>query len=204
MLRVGLTGGIACGKSTVASILRELGCAVIEADPLAHALIEPGQSAYADVRREFGPAVLEADGRVNRAKLGAIVFADPARLAKLNQITHPRVFAVLEVRFADLARAGTDFAVVEAALLVEADYRPKLDRLVVAWCRREQQVERLLARGMAREQIEQRLAAQMPVDAKRDLADDVIDCSATLQHTRQQTRDLVQRLRALAAQRRAG
>jgi dephospho-CoA kinase len=204
MLRVGLTGGIACGKSTVAAVLRELDCVVIEADPLAHALIEPGQSAYADVRREFGPTVLEADGRVNRAKLAAIVFADPARLVKLNQITHPRVFAVLEARFAELERAGADFAVVEAALLIEANYRPKLDRLVVAWCRREQQFERLLARGLSREQIEQRLAAQMPVDEKRDLADDVIDCSGTLEHTRQQTKDLVQKLRGLAAQRRAG
>jgi dephospho-CoA kinase len=198
MLRVGLTGGIACGKSTVAAMLRELSCTVIEADPLAHQLIEPGQPAYEEVRREFGAEVLGRDGRVDRGKLGAIVFRDSAKLQRLNQIVHPRMREELDRRLAELERSGVSIAVVEAALLVEAHYTERLDRLVVAWCRPEQQLERLLERGMSREEAERRIAAQMPIEQKRRLADDEIDCSGSLSRTREQTEALGERLRQMA------
>lgn len=200
MLRVGLTGGIACGKSTVAAMMRELGCHVIEADPIAHKLIEPGRPAFQEVIRAFGIDVLRPDGFVDRAKLGALVFADIDKLLRLNSIVHPRVLKELERLFSEYAAAHPPgVAVVEAALLIEAGYVKHLDRLAVAWCTREQQIERLTARGMTREQIDQRLAAQMPLDEKRRRADDVIDCSIPLDETRKQVECLVSRLRDLAA-----
>jgi dephospho-CoA kinase len=197
MLRVGLTGGIACGKSTVAAMFRELGCAVIEADPLAHQLSEPGQPAYREIVREFGEGILLPAGRIDRAKLAGIVFADPAKLARLNRILHPRIVVETERRVARLrqdASTSPPFIVVEAALLVEAGYHRRFDRLVVVWCRPEQQRERLLARGMAPGEIERRLAAQMPVEEKRRLADDVIDGSGALADTRREVERLVEKL----------
>ncbi|MBI1750629.1 MAG: dephospho-CoA kinase [Acidobacteria bacterium] len=200
MLRVGLTGGIGCGKSTVAAMMRELGCHVIEADPLAHQLMEPGRPAYQEILREFGSEILQSDGRVDRAKLGAMVFSGADKLLRLNAILHPRVLKELERQFSEFARANpAGVAVVEAALLIEAGYVKHLERLVVAWCRPEQQMERLLARGMPREQIEQRIAAQMPLEEKSRRADDVVDCSGSLEETRAQVERLVARLKQLAA-----
>jgi dephospho-CoA kinase len=200
MLRVGLTGGIGCGKSTVAAMMRAFGCHVIEADPLAHKLIEPGQPAFQEVVRAFGADILHSDGHVDRSKLGAIVFADMDKLLRLNAIVHPRVLKELERLFSEYAVTNPHgVAVVEAALLVEAGYAKHVDRLVVAWCRPEQQMERLLVRGMNREQIEQRLAAQMPLEEKRRRADDVVDCSVPLEETHAQVERLVARLQQLAA-----
>ncbi len=195
MLRVGLTGGIASGKTTVARMLHGLGIPVLEADPLAHFLIEPGEPAYEEVVREFGREVLRPDGFVDRSKLGEIVFASRAKLERLNRIVHPGVLEAIERWFTELARSGgVRVAVVEAALLIESGYCSHLDRLVVAWCRPEQQLERLMVRGLTRQQAEQRIAAQMPVEEKRRLADDVIDCSGSLEDTRRQVRALVARL----------
>src|ERR1700758_5534855 len=104
MLRLGLTGGIASGKTAVAAMLREMGFAVLDADSLAHQLIEPGQPAYDEVAREFGPSILDSDRRVNRAKLAAVVFADPAKLARLNAIVHPRVEAAAHRQFDEWSR----------------------------------------------------------------------------------------------------
>ena len=200
MLHVGLTGGIACGKSTVAAMMRELGCRVLDADALARRLIEPGQPAYDEVLKEFGSQVRAADGRIDRAKLAAIVFAKPARLERLNRIVHPRVVDALDRELAELARTEPGaVVVVEAALLIEASYHERLDRLVVAWCEPEQQMERLLARGMAREEALRRIGAQMQLDQKRRMADDEIDCSGSLEETRQQVIDVVARLKQLAA-----
>ena len=200
MLRVGLTGGIACGKSTVAARIRELGCHVLDADKLAHQLIEPGQPAYEQVVREFGTEILFYDKRVDRARLAAIVFADRAKLEKLNAIVHPRVIAEQERELAALESDEPGaVAVVEAALLIEAGYHKHLDRLVVVWCRPEQQLERLLARGMSRTEAEQRIAAQLPLEQTRALTDDLIDCSGTLDRTRLQVEELVRRLKKLAA-----
>jgi dephospho-CoA kinase len=206
MLRVGLTGGIATGKSTVAAILRELGCHLLEADEIAHRFIEPGGAAYDDVVREFGRGILTNDGRVDRTKLGAIVFADPLRLARLNAIVHPHVLAEQDRELAAIERAEPHaIAVVEAALLIEAGYTDRLDCLVVTWCTPEQQLARLTrqdaglgaGRGLTLEQARQRIATQMPLEEKRRVADEVIDCSGSLEHTREQTMALFARLKGM-------
>ena len=135
MLRVGLTGGIASGKSTVASMLRDHDCLVLEMDPLGHELLEPGQSAYDEIVREFGDSILGPGGAIDRSKLGAIVFADAAKRARLNQILHPRILEVVQKWFAALDRpGGPEFAVVEAALIVETGFHKQLDNLIVCWC----------------------------------------------------------------------
>lgn len=196
MLRMGLTGGIASGKSAVAAMLREMGFPVIEADLVAHKLLEPGQAAHDEVLREFGTGLADASGMIDRAKLAAIVFADPAKIAKLNKIIHPRVEELVFRQFAEWERAGVrDAAFVEAALLVEAGIAQKLDGLVVAFCSPEQQLERLRARGMSEVEAKRRLAAQMPVHEKLRYATERIDCSGTLAETRAQVRDLASRLR---------
>jgi dephospho-CoA kinase len=200
MLRVGLTGGIATGKSTVAAILRGLGCHLLEADKIAHHLIQPGAAAHDEVVREFGRGILTPDGHVDRAKLGGIVFADPKRLARLNAIVHPLVLAEQDRELAAIQRSEPQaIAVVEAALLIEAGYTDRLDYLIVTWCTPEQQLARLTqagtGRGLTIEQARQRIAAQMPLEEKRRLADAVIDCSGTLEHSREQTIALFARLK---------
>jgi dephospho-CoA kinase len=195
MLRVGLTGGIASGKSVVAEILRDNDCQVLEMDPLGHEMLEPGQPAYGEVVAEFGKEILEPSGKVDRRKLGAIVFADPAKRARLNQILHPRILEVVQSWFAALDRpGGPEIAFAEAALIVESGFHKNLNRLVVCWCRPEQQLERLQERALSPEQARQRIAAQMPIDEKRGYADIVIDCSGTLANTETQVGTLLEKL----------
>src|SRR5712671_1336346 len=202
MLRLGLTGGIASGKSAVAAMLREMGFAVLDADSLAHRLIEPGQPAYAEVLQEFGQAVLAPDGRVDRPRLSAIVFADRSRLDRLNAIVHPRVAEVVFRQFEEWQRGGTrDAAFVEAALLIESGIHKHLDGLVIAWCRPEQQLERLVARGLSESEARRRIAAQMPVEEKLRRATEKIDCSGSLEQTRQQVEALAAKLRRTQAAR---
>jgi dephospho-CoA kinase len=200
MLRAGLTGGIASGKSVVATIMRELGCYVLDADRMAHRLIEPGQPAYEGVVREFGREILDEDGRVVRPILAEIVFADPVRLARLNAIVHPHVLAALDVELDWLSKSDAQgVAVVEAALLIESGYHARLARLIVVWCTPEQQLERLTTeRGMTAAQARQRIASQLSLEEKRKLADEEIDCSGTLDHTRHQVTALVERLKQMA------
>ncbi len=200
MLKVGLTGGIASGKSTVASLLRDHDCMVLEMDPLGHELLEPGQSAYDEVVREFGNSILGPGDAIDRAKLGAIVFADPAKRARLNQILHPRILDVVLKWFAALDRpGGPEFAVVEAALIVESGFHKQLDNLIVCWATPQQQTERLIARGLTREQAQLRISSQMPAEEKRALADEVIDCSGSMEETERQVKDLVEHLKQLSA-----
>jgi len=200
MLRVGLTGGIASGKSAVAAMLRERGYDVLDADSLGHELMRPGQAAYDDIVREFGRDVLAADLSVDRAKLGAIVFGDAEKRTALNRILHPRILDAVQRWFAALDRVGGPaFAFVEAALLVEAGYRSVLDRLVVCWTKPEQQIERLVARGLSAEQARSRVAAQMPVEEKRRAADHLIDCSGSPAETEQQVEKLLETLRHSAS-----
>jgi dephospho-CoA kinase len=196
MLRLGLTGGIASGKSAVAAMLRELGFAVLDADSLAHKLIEPGQPACDEVLKEFGPSITDPSGRIDRAKLGAIVFADLAKLDRLNAIVHPLVAEVIFGQFEVWRRGGVRDAVfVEAALLVESGIHKKLDGLVVVWCAPEQQLERLLARGLSETEARRRIAAQLPIEEKLRLAAEKIDCSGSLEQTRRQVEALAGKLR---------
>jgi dephospho-CoA kinase len=197
MFRLGLTGGIASGKTAVAGMLREMGFAVLDADSLAHQLMEPGQPAYDEVVREFGTSILDPHKRVDRAKVAAIVFADPAKLTRLNAVLHPRVEAAVTQQFADWSHDGAhDAAFVEAALLVEAGYLRLLDGLVVTWCRPEQQLERLRARGYSDEDARRRIAAQLSVTEKLRHATEKIDCSGSLEDTHKQVEALAAKLRA--------
>jgi dephospho-CoA kinase len=199
MLRIGLTGGIASGKSAVAAMLRELGFPVVDADVLVHALQEPGQAAHDEIVREFGPGVADGNGRIDRAKLGGIVFADPAKRARLNAILHPRVAEETWRQFADWEREGQDVAFVDAALLIEAGMHTKLDGVVVTWCRPEQQIARMRARGMSEEETLRRIAAQMPVEEKLRHAMEKIDTSGAPEDTRRQVEALAAKLRHAAS-----
>ncbi len=195
MLRIGLTGGIASGKSTVERMLRDRDYMVFDADAIAHELLEPGQAAYDAVVRAIGDGILGAGGAVDRGKLGAIVFADPAKRAALNAILHPRIRDISEDWFARLdGPGGPSIAFEDAALILEAGLRKYFDRVVVCWCRPEQQVERLKERGLSLDQAARRIAAQMPIDEKRRLADDVIDCSGSLEDTKRQVEALLAKL----------
>jgi dephospho-CoA kinase len=196
MLKLGLTGGIASGKSAVAVLLRELGFRVLDADATSHKLMEPGQAAHEEILQAFGKEVADGAGRIDRAKLAAIVFADPVKLARLNGIVHPRVEEVIFRQFDDWQKNGVrEAAFVEAALLVEAGMDKKLDGLVVAWCRPEQQMDRLRARGMSDLEAKRRIAAQLPLAEKLKRATDTIDCSGTLDETRAQVQALAEKLR---------
>jgi dephospho-CoA kinase len=196
MLRLGITGGIACGKSVVSSMLRELGFPVMDADALAHQVMEPGRPAFNEIVKEFGASVVSSLGSIDRTKLGAIVFADDAKREKLNAIVHPRVEAEIARTFeAWEPEAKTPAAFVEAALLVEAGYHKHLDGLLVASCRPDQQLQRLLARGLTESQARARIAAQMPIEEKLRYATEKIECSGSLQETRRQVESFAQKLR---------
>jgi dephospho-CoA kinase len=195
MLRLGLTGGIASGKSAVAAMLREKGFSVLDADSLAHKLIEPGQPAHTEVLATFGTSIVATNGGIDRGKLGAIVFADPEKLKLLNAIVHPRVREAINHQFSEWERSGRDVAFVEAALLVEAGFTKDLDGLVVAWSTPEQQLQRLLARGLSETEAKRRIAAQLPVAAKLREATETIDCSGSLEETRNQVEALAVKLR---------
>ncbi len=196
MLKYGLTGGIASGKSAVAAMLREMGFPVLDADSLSHKLMEPGQPARDEILQEFGADLAGGDGRIDRAKLATIVFAEPAKLKKLNAILHPRVEQIMLEKFVEWKQSGVrDAAFVEAALLIEAGFVRNLDGLVLAWCRPEQQLERLKARGMNEQDAKRRIAAQLPMEEKLRLATSAIDCSGTMESTRAQVRTLAAKLR---------
>jgi dephospho-CoA kinase len=200
MLRVGLTGGIASGKSTVGGMLREFDCPVLDADTLGHELLERGQEAREEVVREFGDEILDAHGNVDRSKLGQIIFADASKRARLNQILHPRILDVVRKWFTAQGHpGGPELAVVEAALIIEAGYNKELDKVIVCWCPAEQQLQRLVDRGLTLEEAKQRIAAQMPMEEKRRLGDETIDCSGSIKDTERQVMEVVKRLSRPAA-----
>jgi dephospho-CoA kinase len=195
MLRVGLTGGIGSGKSSVVMMLREMGVPVIEADDLVRELSRKGEAVYDEIVKTFGRDILAGDGEIDRARLAGMVFGSPEKLERLNGIVHPRVLERTERWIGERKREGARLVVIEAPLLVEAGFHRQLDRLVVVWCRPGQQIERLSAgRGMSREEAERRIAAQMPVEEKLRLADHVIDNSGAREVTRRQVETLVKKL----------
>jgi len=198
MLRYGLTGGIASGKSTVARMLRERGFPVLEADKISHALIEPGAAAYDQVIGEFGRDILNPDRTISHTRLAAIVFNDREKLNLLNSILHPKVEQELLRRLAELQSSPTPpvAAFLEAALIFEAGLHRRLDGVVVAWCLPEQQLARLVERGMSESEARRRIAMQMPVEQKLRLAAERIDCSGSLEETRRQVDALALKLRA--------
>jgi len=202
MIRVGLTGGLASGKTFVGRELAALGCLVIHADELGHQVIEPGGEAYLAVIHEFGPEILDTDGSVNRRRLAAIVFHQPEKLEKLNALVHPPVRARAERMVAEFAATHpAGIAVSEAAILIETGSYKNFARLIVAACREDQQMERAMARDrLTREEALDRMRRQMPLSEKVKYADYVIDTSGTKEHTVEQTRAVYESLRKLAAE----
>ena len=176
MKTVGLTGGIACGKSTVAALLRARGVPVLDADQASRAVTAPGSPALAEIAARFGQDLIGPDGVLDRKALGARIVGDPEGRRDLEAITHPRIYAALEAGIAALAAAGHAIAVIEAALMVETGSYRRYDALLVVRASPEVQVLRLCSReGMAEQQARAWLAAQMPVDEKARLATAVID-----------------------------
>lgn len=200
-MRVGLTGGLACGKSFVGEVLQGYGCLLIQADELGHAVLAPGGEAYDDVVREFGSEVLDAAGRIDRRALAAQVFSSPARLAALNRLVHPPVFRREDELIADFAsRHPHGIAVVEAAILIETGSYRRYDRVILVTCREDQQMERALRRdGASESDVKARLSRQMPLEEKRKYAHFVIDTSGEKEETVRQTCAVFQELRRIEA-----
>jgi dephospho-CoA kinase len=200
VLKLGLTGGIATGKSAVAAMLRELGFAVLDADAMGHQLMEPGESAYQEILEEFGASLAPDGGRINRNELARLVFRDRAKLEKLNAILHPRIKKAMLRKFGEWQRAGDrEVIFVEAALLVEAGFDKELDGLVITNCRPEQQFARLTARGLTETEAKRRIAAQLEPQEKLRHATYLIDCSGSQQETSRQVAELAAELRRKAA-----
>jgi dephospho-CoA kinase len=196
MLKVGLTGGLASGKTFVASLLEKHSCHVIHADRIGHDVLLPDGEAYTGVVREFGCDILQPDGRIDRKILGKLVFSDPKRLETLNSLVHPHVFRREEEFFARIAAEDpAGIAVVEAAIMIEVGSYKRYDRLIVAWCTPEQQIARFREREGADEaEARARLERQMPLDAKRKFADYVIDTSGTKEDTARQVEQVYEKL----------
>lgn len=198
MLRVGLTGGIACGKSRVLRRLESLGCRTLDLDHVAHELMSPGQPAHADVVAAFGPGVLGPGGAIDRKALAALVFQDKAARERLNAIVHPRVRREERERMAALGREA-EIVVSDAALLVEAGLHLRFDRLVVVHCSPAEQLRRLMARdALSRETALARIRAQMPIREKRRFAHLEVDTSGRPEDTDAAAEALLEELSAVA------
>jgi len=208
MLKVGLTGGIAAGKSIVGEMFVALGAHLVQADRIAHSLMEPGEPVYGQVLQHFGREILNADGTINRAKLAELAFggdesgggASGSRVAELNRIVHPAVIRRQEEWMHGVGLQYPDgVAIVEAALLIEAGAAKRFDRIVVVTCTMEQRAERFAARQKvdlesARREVARRMAAQLPDEEKIKVADYVIDNSTSLETTREQVRKVWENL----------
>jgi dephospho-CoA kinase len=196
MLRVALTGSIAVGKSFVLRVFAELGCHTIEADQVAREVVEPCRPAYHEIIREFGAEVLMKEGRIDRARLGSIVFNNAAKREQLNRIVHPRVLEEIDCRIRELQTSDPDgIIVVSAALIVEAAVRKDFDKLIVVYCDEERQIERLVDRdGLSRQEAIRRIAAQLSSDEKRRHADFEINTTGSFEETRAQVETVYRRL----------
>jgi dephospho-CoA kinase len=188
---IGLTGGIGSGKSTVAAILEEQGAAILNADVVGHEAYQPGRPAYDDIVAVFGPEVVAEDGTIDRKKLGPIVFGDPAKLARLNAITHPRIKEMMREKLTEMAARGADFVVLEAALLFDAGWDDLTDEVWVTVVDAQTAARRTSERsGIPVEQVLERIQkAQMASDERARRSDVVIDTSGVLEDTRRRTLD---------------
>ena len=187
MFKLGLTGGIATGKSTVSNHFKELGIPVLDADVVAREVVEPGQPALADIVAEFGDEMLLPDGSLYRKALGAVVFGNPEKLAKLNQFTHPRVQASMRAQADAYAKAGVPLIVLDIPLLLEGKNAAGADAVMVVTVPADVQQERLMARNqLSAENARKRMNSQMPMAEKEQLADYVIDNSGTIAETYEQ------------------
>ncbi len=203
MLRVGLTGGVACGKSTVAKMFADLGATIVDADTIAHELYRPGHEVLQELVNHFGPEILKPNGELDRAKLATLVF-DCGRVEELNKIVHPAVIRQQDQWMRSLGEKDPNaVAIVEAALILEAGVKDRFDRIMVVTCKPEQKVKRFAQRtGMsedtARADVERRTKAQMPDEEKARRADFVIDNSGSVEETRHQVQRIYSELKVMA------
>jgi len=204
LLKVGLTGGIASGKSVVGEMFVALGAKLIQADQIAHELMQPGQAVYDEVVRCFGSRILNPDGSVNRARLAELAFGqsgESPRVEELNRIVHPVVIRREDEWMGELGRRDPHaIAIVEAALILEAGASDRFDRLIVVTCRNEQRIQRFAERlqidlQAAQREVERRMAAQLPDEEKIKAADYVIDNSGSLDMTERRVREIYEHLR---------
>lgn len=200
MLKVGLTGSIAVGKSFVCDVLRELGCHVLDADQTAREVVAKGTDGLAKIIKHFGESFLLPDGELDRKRLGQLVFADEEKRALLNSIVHPRVIAEQDKWLHELEeRDPASIAVIDAALMIESGGYKRFDKIIVVRCSADIQLSRLMKRdGLTRDEASKRINAQMPQDEKKKFADFLIDTSDGYEATRQQVTQLVSRLKQSA------
>lgn len=202
MLRAGITGSIAVGKSFVSSVFAELGCHLLDADQTAREVVAHGSAGLRAIVAEFGSEVLRTDGALDRAKLGAIVFADETKRARLNALLHPLIISAQDEWMRE--RAAEDprgIGIVDAALMIESGSYRRFDKLIVVHCRTELQLERLVKRdGLSVAEAERRIAAQMPQEEKKRFADYLIDTSNNFDETRAQVIVVYESLKALATE----
>ncbi|HKB64888.1 MAG TPA: dephospho-CoA kinase [Pyrinomonadaceae bacterium] len=203
MLRVGLTGSIAAGKSFVSGVLTELGCRVLDADETAREVVEPGSPGLREVAATFGDSVIKSDGTLDRPALGALVFADADKRATLNSILHPYIIARQDERLREWEALEPDgIAIVDAALMIESGGYKRFDKLIVVHCRPDVQLERLMTRDkLTRDEAERRIASQMPQEEKKKFADYLIDTSDGFEATRQSTVEVYTELSRFARKR---
>lgn len=196
MFLVGLSGGIASGKSTVVSILRELGCAVIDADVIARQVVQVGTSAHSQIVFHFGEEVLLKNGELDREKMRSIIFSDPEKRALLNSITHPQIRRAMLRQTLGYFFLGYRYVILDIPLLFESRTLTRyMKHTVLVYCDPQTQVERLIRRsGLSREEVQKHLAAQLPIDSKLPLADHVLDNSGDRESTRRQVLQLHHRL----------
>ena len=201
MLKVGLTGGIASGKSLVARVFKDLGAHIIDADRIVHDLLESDQQVSKEILDFFGKDIMREDKSIDRRKLGDIIFNDPEKRAWLNSCLHPKVFAICNSQVRLLCNRQPDCIVVlDAALLIETGYHHRMDRVIVVYAELEQQVERLIARDkFTRGQALARISSQMPLSEKRGQADFIIDNSGSRESTEKQAHDIFEKLKEEAA-----
>lgn len=188
MLKIGLTGGIGCGKTTVCRLFADLGVPVVDADLIARSLVEPGQPALQAIVQAFGPEILQADGNLDRAKLRQAIFSDPEQRRRLDGIMHPRVYARIA---ADVAALQAAYCLIAVPLLLESKNPYAVDRILVVDCPQPAQIERVVTRDkLSAEQAQAIVASQMPRPQRLARADDVIDNSAGPEQLAEQVKSL--------------
>lgn len=199
MLRVGLTGSIAVGKSFVAEVLAALGCHILDADEAAREVVTPGSAGLAAIVGAFGEDILHKDGTLNRQGLGALVFADASKREHLNSLLHPHIIALQDDQLRKWEKEDPNgIAVVDAALMIESGGYQRFDKLIVVYCLPEVQLTRLMARDrLSREDAQQRIDSQMPQEEKQKFADFLIDSSGGFELTRKQTEEVYRELRVI-------
>ncbi|MBO8171842.1 MAG: dephospho-CoA kinase [Bacillaceae bacterium] len=192
---IGLTGGIACGKSTVVSMLEKKGACIIDADKLAREVVEPGEIALDEIRERFGDDVIKPDGQLDRPKLGQIVFSDPQARQDLNRIVHPRVHERMQERLEQARQKNCPLIIVDIPLLFENNRQNEFEKVIVVYARPDIQLARLMERDkLSKNDALNRIHSQMPVDEKKKRADFVIDNSGSLEETKKQVDELYKQL----------